>query len=301
MSESDLSFITVNYRTPDLVDRLIASIRRFPPALSHDIIVVDNSSGDNSVEFIRERHPDVTVLPLEKNIGFGGGNNRGAEVAGGRMLVLINSDCEITQESFAPAIEYMGKNPDVGITGLRIITPDGTVEQSARGFPGASTGLVGRSTFFGKLAQKLGMAGKSGVAGRNLMVDPDKTEPYNVDWVAGTLMIVRRDCWNAIGGFDEDFFMYWEDADLCYRAKKAGYRTVYFPGSFVVHKPGSSAAKDPVPAIKWFHESAYLYLTKHISPGPSLLRLFAWCALNLRAKVLAAKARSRQGRSEKGK
>jgi hypothetical protein len=296
MSDIELSFITVNYRTPDLADRLILSIRQFPPALPYEIIAVDNSSGDDSVEFIRSRHPDVKLVALSKNIGFGGGNNAGAKVAVGRILVLINSDCEIQRESFADAVGFMDQNPNVGIVGLKMFTPSGELEQSARGFPDPSTGLFGRSTFLGKLAQRSGRMGKAGLAKKNLMVDPDKTEPYDVDWVAGTIMLIRRECWDAVKGFDEGFFMYWEDADLCYRAREAGFRTVYFPGASVIHRPGSSASKDPAPAIRYFHQSAYRYVTKHISPGWSLVRGFAWLALNGRAAVLMARARRKARR-----
>ena len=290
MADIELTFITVNYRTPDLVDRLISSIRQFPPVLPYEIIAVDNSSGDNSMELIHSRHPDAKLVALSKNIGFGGGNNAGAKVAAGRILVLINSDCEIQRESFADAVKFMDQNPDVGIVGLKVFTPSGELEQSARGFPDPSTGLFGRSTFLGKLAQKSGRMGKAGLAKKNLLVDPDKTEPYDVDWVAGTIMLIRRECWDAVKGFDEGFFMYWEDADLCYRAREAGFRTVYFPGSSVIHRPGSSASKDPAPAIRYFHQSAYRYVTKHISPGWSFLRGFAWMALNGRAAVLIARA-----------
>jgi N-acetylglucosaminyl-diphospho-decaprenol L-rhamnosyltransferase len=294
MTEPELTFITVNYKTPELVDRLIASIGRFPPPTTHEIVVVDNASGDSSSDLIPSRHPHARFIQLERNIGFGAGNNRGAEGASGRVLVLINSDCEIDRESFGEPIRYLDENPDVGIVGLKVVTPEGKLEQSARGFPGASTGLFGRSTFLGKLAQKFGRTGTKGVAGRNLMVDPEKTEPYDVDWVSGTIMLIRRECWDAVGGFDEGFFMYWEDADLCYRAKQAGWRTVYFPGSCVIHRPGSSASRDPVPAIRWFHQSAYRYVTKHVSPGPSFTRAFAWCALNLRSAMLVARARRKR-------
>ena len=289
MPDPELSFITVNYKTPDLVIGLINSLKKFPPPIPHEIIVVDNHSDDGSVDKIQQTHPDVTLIPLDKNTGFAAGNNRGAEKASGRILIPINPDCEIREEGFAKSIEYLDNNLNIGIIGLKIFTHKGTIEQSARGFPDASTGLFGRSTFLGKLAQKFGKAGKGGVAGKNLLVDPDKTEPYDVDWVAGTIMLIRRDCWEKIGGFDEDYFMYWEDADLCFRAKKAGFRTVYFPGSYIVHVPGSSAKKNRSKTIRWFHDSAYLYIAKNVSPAPSFLRGFAWCALNLRAAILIAK------------
>jgi len=233
------------------------------------------------------------MLQLEENIGFGGGNNQGADAARGRILALINPDCELKEESLTEPIRYLEEHADVGILGLKVVKPDGELEQSARGFPDASTGLFGRSTWLGRLAQRSGKLGRSTIARKNLLVDPEKTEPYEVDWVAGTMMLIKRECWDAVGGFDEGFFMYWEDADLCYRALRAGYKTVYFPGAYVTHSPGGSTSLDPAPAIRWFHQSAYRYLTKHISPGPSLLRAFAWCALNARSALLTARARRR--------
>lgn len=295
MTAVDLSFIIVNYHTPKLVDALLRSIKAFPPPMPHEVIVVDNSSGDNSASLIRELHPEVTLVRSSENVGFAAGNNLGAERAGGRFLVAINPDCELEKESFAEAVKYLDGHPDVGILGLKVVKPDGEVEQSARGFPSPSTGLFGRSTWLGRLAQRSKL-GKTSVARKNLLVDPSATEPYEVDWVAGTAMIIKRECWDAVGGFDEGFFMYWEDADLCYRALEAGHKTVYFPGAHVVHRPGSSAVLNLAPSIRWFHQSAYRYVVKHISPGPSLLRAFAWCALNLRAALLIAKAR-RKGRN----
>ena len=295
MSDFDISFVTVNFRTPELVDRLVSSIRQNPPPASYEIVVVDNGSPDRSVEAIRAQHADIKPIELPKNVGFGAGNNRGVEQASGHFLVLINSDCEVAEESFGPALEYMKRNPEVGIIGLRTYKPSGEIEQSARGFPDPSTGLFGRSTFLGKLAQKgKGGLGKSTLAKKNLLVDESKTEPYDVDWVAGTIMMIRRECWSAVSGFDEGFFMYWEDADLCYRAKQKGFRTVYFPGGKIIHKSGSSASLNPAPSIRFFHQSAYRYVAKHISPGVTPLRVFAWIALNLRATLLIAKARARK-------
>ena len=293
MSDIDISFITVNYRTPALVERLIESIHKSPPPLSYEIIVVDNASGDGIEESLRARFPDIKILVLPENIGFGGGNNRGAELARGRIIALINSDCEIREESFEKPARYLDENPGVGILGLKVITPAGQLEQTARGFPSPSTGLFGRSTMLGRLAQRRDKLGRLSLAKRNFLVDPDAKEPYEVDWVAGTVMLIKRDCWNALGGFDEGYFMYWEDADLCCRALNKNYKAVFFPGSIVVHVASGSSSRNPVPSIRYFHQSAYRYVTKNISPGWSLLRAFAWVALKIRAAVLIAKARSK--------
>jgi GT2 family glycosyltransferase len=291
MPDIDISFITVNYRTPELVARLLDSLKHTPPTASYEIIVIDNASNDGIEKLIEVKYPDVKFLGLPKNIGFGAGNNRGAKIAHGRILALINSDCEVTEESFDKPSEYLKQHPEIGILGLKVYTPEGTIEQSARGFPNPSTGIFGRSTALGKLAQR-GKLGKLDVAKRNLQVDPDATEPYPVDWVAGTMMLISRECWDKIGGFDEDYFMYWEDADICQRALQAGFKTVYYPAANVIHRPGSSTSGDPVPSIKWFHQSAYLYVRKNISPGWSFVRMFAWLALNLRASMKIAKAKA---------
>ncbi|HEX9745414.1 MAG TPA: glycosyltransferase family 2 protein [bacterium] len=290
MSDIDLSFITVNYRTPDLVNLLISSIKENPPHYSYEIIAVDNDSGDDSIRLISQAHPDVRLIANSRNTGFGAGNNLAAREASGRILVIINSDCQIDMESFSNAVAYLDQHENIGILGLKVIRPDGVTEQTARGFPDPSTGLFGRSTFLGKIAQRTKL-GKSGIAKKNLLVDPGKKEPYEVDWVAGTAMLIRRECWDKLGGFDEDYFMYWEDADICYRAKNEGYISVYYPKASVTHRPGSSAEKSRIPTIRYFHASAYTYVAKNISPGPSFLRFFAWCALRLRATILIARAR----------
>ncbi len=291
MTSPEISILTVNYKAPEHTDRMIKSIREFPPPCTYEIIVVDNNSGDNSVELLGGGNPDIKLIPLDKNIGFGAGNNRAAESASGKILVLINPDSVIEEGSFWNAIDYARSNKDVGVTGVKVVKPDGSIDQTARGFPDASTGLFGRSTFLGKISQKFSKGEKTGISGKNLQVDPAKTEPYTVDWVAGTVMFIRREVWDELSGFDEDFFLYWEDADLCYRATKLGYKIMYYPGSRLVHVAGVSAACDPAPSIMHFHRSAYHYVVKHLSPGPSFLRGFAWCALNLRAQLLIAKSR----------
>jgi len=291
MSDIELSFITVNYCTPDLVTCLVESIRKFPPPVPWELIVVDNKSPDGSADVIAKRHPDIKFLPLDKNYGFGCGNNRGAALAEGKTIVLINSDAELREESFAKGLDFFKHNPHAGILGLKIYTVDGVLEQTARGFPDASTGIFGRSTFFGKLALKFGKTARGGVVGKNFMSDANATEPYTVDWVSGAAMMIRRECWDKLGGFDEDFFMYWEDADLCYRALKAGYKTYYFTDAGVYHHAGASSKKDPCPPIDWFHNSAYIYVCKHISPRPSFMRGFAWLALKTRAAFLKIRAR----------
>ncbi len=299
MVEVEFSIITVNYRSLDLVDKLLASLAEFPPPGNYETIVVDNSSEYESTDSLLEKHPDVKLLSMKENVGFGAGNNRAAEIASGRILVLINPDSVLREETVSKPAKYLDENPEVGILGLQVYTPDGMLEQTARGFPSASTGIFGRSTFLGKIAQQTRL-GSSSIAKKNLLVDPDATEPYPVEWVAGTVMVIRRDCWDAVNGFDEDFFMYWEDADICYRALKAGFKTVYFPDARIYHIGGATTLKDPAPAIRMFHKSAYIYITKHISTGTSLLRGFAWCALNLRAWILSTQAAKKSRRQASG-
>ena len=290
----DLSFITVNYR-----DARSWWIGLFCPSSDFPL----PCPGKLLLSQCKRRRIR-RIYPVEasrcknnrasKNIGFGGGNNRGAETASGRVLVPINSDCEISEESFAKPLKYLDENPDIGIVGLKVFTPTGDLEQSARGFPDPSTGLFGRSTFLGKLSQK-GKLGKTGAA-EKICWSIRRRRAVRCRLGCGNDYVDSSGLLGCGQGIRQGIFMYWEDADLCYRAKQEGFRTVYFPGANVTHKPGLEHVEGSAPAIRYFHDSAYRYVVKHLSPGWSIMRAFAWTALHARASILIAKARKKATR-----
>ena len=203
---------------------------------------------------------------------------------GGReteFLWLLNPDCEVQPGAFRALVEALEAHPESAITAPRLLNADGSVQASARGEPNAWTGLFGRHSFLTKVFPS------SEAARRNLraqdLVDASP-ESAEVDWVMAASILVRRKAFHEVGGFDEGYFLYWEDADLCRRLRDRGWTTRYVPGAIVLHPGGASAATDSALATREFHRSAYRYYARHVALSPwNPARWFAKVALSLRA------------------
>jgi GT2 family glycosyltransferase len=178
------------------------------------------------------------------------------------------------------------EHPDVGIVGPRVLNEDGTVQASARRFPGLSTAFAGRSTWLTRRFPD------NWWSRRNLPAR-DASAPVAVDWVAGSCLMTRRSLFDALNGLDESFFLYWEDADYCHRAADLGWKCVYLPVVAVRHAGGRSAASSPAPAIRAFHASAFHLYEKHAGPVARVFAPLARVALWVRGERLARKAERR--------
>ena len=177
--------------------------------------------------------------------------------------------------------DWLTRHPDVGVAGARILDADGTLQQSARRFPDLTTWFGGRSTwltsrFPGNWLTKRNLVAAHAAA---------SGEPVDVDWVSGACLMTRRDVFERVGGFDEEFFLYWEDADYCGRVADAGWRRMYVPTITVRHAAGRSAERDPAPAIRAFHASAYRLYWKRASTVGRLVAPLVHVGLWLRGEV----------------
>jgi GT2 family glycosyltransferase len=152
---------------------------------------------------------------------------------------------------------YLDAHPETAVVGPRVEDPGGTVQQSARRFPAMVTGLAGRTSCLTRAWPR------NPLSRRELLVDASSAAPREVDWVAGSCLAVRADAFRSVGGMDERFFLYWEDADLCRRLRDAGWRTVYLPAAVAVHSVGRSRRHAGTLPIRAFHHSAYVYFAKH--------------------------------------
>lgn len=226
MSAPLVSFVTVNYKTPHFIRHLLQGIQDAQLGFSYEYFVVDNDSKDGTVEMVQERFPWATVIASPKNVGFGAGNNLAFQQAKGKYIVLMNPDLTVFPGELETWIEWMEKHPDVGISGPRIVNPDWSDQDSCYRFPTLFIPLY-RRTFLGKLAKK--------TVDAYLMKDMDRTREQDVDWVLGASLCVRREDLDKIGRFDERFFMYFEDADLCRRMWMSGKRVTYTPVAKLVH------------------------------------------------------------------
>ena len=277
--EPEVTAIVVNFNAGDDLREALASIARELAGRGWEGFVVDNASKDGSAAIAQEFAPAVTLVSNTANIGFGRAVNQALAQARAPFVLIMNPDCRL-EPGAMPALEgEMSRQPQCAIAGPRILDPDGSVQGSARGDPDMFTGFFGRSTALRRLLPWLP------AARRNVL---DVTVPAGapslaVDWVSGACVLARREALLAEHGFDERYFLYWEDADLCRRLRTRGYEVRYVPVATAVHRVGLSSRTARGPSVRAFHDSAYLYYATHVAPGAlNPKRLMARALLSLR-------------------
>lgn len=228
-NQVDLSIIILNYKMDGLVKNCLKSIADHTPSISKEIIVVDNGSGDD-IETICEQHDSsIHFIQAGANLGHAKGNNLGIQQARGRYMMILNPDIVFLEDIFDRVIEFMDQNKKIGISTLQLTCPDGSLQPGAWKFLKYSTPLVQRVESFRKT--KWGQKH----AHEFEMLDWDRKSSRDVDWVQGSLMLVRKELIDEIGAFDERFFLYFTDVDLCRRAWDAGWRVHYHADLPVIH------------------------------------------------------------------
>ncbi len=234
----DLSIIIVNYKTAEKVKICVDSIKNSDmDGLDWEIIVVDNKSDDDIEEILNQYYPEVKLLRSDRNLGMGAGNNLGVREAAGNFILILNPDTQIKGNAVKMLYQYVKKNDEVGIVGPKLLNPDNTLQESCLRFPNFFTPIF-RRTFLGALARKH--------LNKFLMRDFGHEETTEVDWLLGScLMIDRRAFPERNKIFDEKFFMYFEDIDLCRRARNRNYKVVYHPRAVVIHDHVRQSAGAP--------------------------------------------------------
>lgn len=253
-----LAIVIVNYNSGDYLLAALERLRGDPPGVEHVVVVVDNGSADGSVEAVESRFPEVVVLRNARNVGFGAANNLAFERVDARYYLLLNSDAEAGGAAVDLMVDTLEKHPDVGIVGARLVYPDGREQMTARMFPRPMNAVFGRKSWLNRLWPNNRFARR--------YMPPVRSEhaPYRVDWVSGACMMLRRRTVRDVGGFDDGYFMYWEDADLCYRALQKGWKTLHVPGARVVHHEGGSSGRTESRLIWEFHRSALRFFARSI-------------------------------------
>jgi GT2 family glycosyltransferase len=260
----DASVVIVSFNTRDLLRECIRTLYREAGAVSFETIVVDNASKDGSAQMVADEFPEVRLIRSGANLGFAAANNLGFAVARGRYLVLLNSDAFPEKDALRLSVEKMERAPRVGLAGARLIGRDGSWQPSARMFPSPLNDFLTLS----------GLAAKypaSRFFGRFDRTWADQMQPAEVDWVPGAYGIIRREVLERVGYFDERFFLYYEEVDLCRRIKAAGYDICYWPDVVVVHLGGESSktvkrlsmSSSGSQLTLWRMRAAFLYYRKH--------------------------------------
>ena len=260
----DLSVVIVSFNTREVLRRCLETLETEAKRLSLEILVVDNGSGDGSVDMVAQDFPAVRLIHVGANLGFGAANNLMFPAARGRYMVLLNSDAFLRPGALQLAMDHMDGDPETALGGGRLIGEDGAWQPSARQFPS----LLNDFLSFTGLSYRYRSSRFWGRADRTWA---DPLEATETDWVPGAFSIIRTSVLSEIHGFDEAFFLYYEEVDLCRRIKAAGYKIRYWPDIVVVHLGGESSKSMPNAARSasgaqltlWRLRSGFIYYRKH--------------------------------------
>ncbi|MEA3337514.1 MAG: glycosyltransferase family 2 protein [Chloroflexota bacterium] len=273
-SHADLSIIIVSWNVCDLLRRCLDSLlgsddlfvgeRSEAGTWQAEVIVVDNASDDQTVEVLHRDYLWVRVVANMENRGFTRANNQGLEASSGRYVLFLNPDTEVAPSTIGRLLHYAETHPEVGIIGPQLRYGDGSIQSSRRRFPSLSTYFL-EST----ILQRWWPRNK--VLQRYYMLDRPDDAISQVDWIVGACMLVRRQVLDAIGGFDEGFFMYSEELDLCRRAVDAGWQVVYFPEAVLTHYEGKSSEQIAAARNIHFYSSRVRYVQKYHGSGAAAL------------------------------
>jgi GT2 family glycosyltransferase len=233
----DLSVVILNYRTPDLLMECLAALEQNPLTIgASEVCVVDNASGDDSVQRVRDNYPTVRVIESESNSGFAAGNNLGISQCDGRYLLVLNPDTQVHAGALDELVRFMDATPGAGAAGGQLIGLDGEVQDSCREFPNLLAVILRGTPLHRVFPNHPSLR-------RYLLADRPHDTLQEVDWVLGACLLMRREAWEEVGPLDEGFFMYYEDIDWCYRARRAGWAIYYAPAARITHHHRRQSAK----------------------------------------------------------
>ena len=263
-----LAVIIVNFNAGDHLRDCLESVRADLADEHWTAVVVDNASNDGSADRVAAWSPRLTIISNDINRGFGAAVNQGARKQDAPLIWILNPDCRVEPGAFRALESALAAHPDAAIAASQLLNEDGTTQESARGEPSAATGLFGRHGLLTRFLPQ-SKAARRNLRAADLVASASAAEPYPaIDWAMGASLLIRRELFERVGGFDERFFLYWEDADLCRRLRDLGYTIRYVPAARVVHVGGRSARTARRLAVHAFHRSAYLYYATHVAPAP---------------------------------
>jgi len=251
-----LSVIILNYNVRHFLELCLLSVESALQNIDSEIIVVDNNSSDDSCSMVQSRFPKVTLIQNNQNLGFSKGNNRGVSQAKGKYICILNPDTVVAEDTFEKVLAFAKKQSNLGIIGVKLIDGTGNfLPESKRGVP---TPWVA----FTKITSLYKIFPKSPIFNKYYAQQLCENETGKVDILVGAFMFLEKELYNAIGGFDENCFMYSDDIDLSYLTLQKGKNNFYFPETTVIHYKGESTAKDEI-YMKRFQEAMTFFYKKH--------------------------------------
>jgi GT2 family glycosyltransferase len=281
---ADLSVIILNWNARDYLVEALDSILRQDWHAAIEIIVVDNASQlDDSAEVVAHDYPQARLIRNDTNTGFARGNNIGYARSHGRYALFLNPDTLVHDGALDTLVEWMDAHPRAGACGPKLLNPDGSLQPSCRAFPSFGAGLF-RNTALGRLFPNNPWS--RGYLMQNFRHDEERV----VDWLSGSALLARRAALEEVGAWDESYFMYCEDVDLCYRLKQAGWQCVYVPQAVITHRIGGSSDWAQGAMIRQHHGSMLRFYFKHYARGAGvLLAPLAMAGVGVRALAAVLK------------
>jgi N-acetylglucosaminyl-diphospho-decaprenol L-rhamnosyltransferase len=276
----DLSVIIVNWNTRDLLAQCLQSVYDTVQGLEFEVFVVDNASTDGSAEMVRERFSQVRLIENRENAGFVRANNQAMALAEGRYSLLLNSDAALHPGALEALVCFLDEHPQAGIAGGKLLNPDDTFQASFMDFPTLWAEFL--------LLTKLHLLLRSSHFPSHSL--EESRDVQEADWVPGACLMVRREVVEKVGGLDEEYVMYSEEVDWCWRVKQAGWGVYYVPQAEIVHWGGQSIEQVPIQKRAWVYRSKWLFFRKRrgqlhaalfrcLLLVTSLLKMGVWGAL----------------------
>lgn len=242
----DLSVVIVNWNARHLLAQCLASVYAYPPEGEFEVFVVDNASSDGSADMVRREFPQVRLIQNTENVGFARANNQAMRTSRGRYVLLLNSDTIVQPGALDSMVCFADQHPEAGVVGGRLLNADESLQPSWAQFP----------TFWSELL------------GRNFRKRQPMTDhlTYEVDWVGGACLLARRKAIEVVGLLDEDFFMYSEETDWCFRMVRNGWKVYYLPSAEVIHFGGGSSQRASDEMLVQLYQSKLRFFHKHYGP-----------------------------------
>lgn len=250
----------VNYNTKSNLENCIDSILRNPPKCDYQILVVDNNSKDGSKNFLKKtRKKNLKAIFNNKNKGFGAACNQIAKKQNSSYILFLNPDVEITKSAVDILLNFLKKNEKTGVVTGKLLFPDGSLQLSCRKFPTILRALFGRESFLRKTFPN------NIISKEYLMSHLNYNKTQFPDWIRGAVMLFKTDVFKKIGGFDERFFLFFEDTDICLKLRKRGYEIVYLPEAIFYHKLAASTQKEKLKTKIIHNISMFNYIKKNMN------------------------------------
>lgn len=246
-----LSIVIVSWNTARRLADCLHSVPAGAEGLPHEIIVVDNASTDGSPAMVAREFGSVQLIRNVANLGFARANNQGIRASLGRYVLLLNSDTIVPADALAALVQFMDDHPEAGACGPRLARADSRAQPFAFGGDPTIAYLLAR--------------GWNRLLFRRSLHDWETNVAQAVDWVSGASLLARRDALEQAGGFDENFFLYFEDNDLCLRLRRAGWKVFYNPNVTITHFGGASLSQSAL-RTRWYDTSLRYFYSKHYSP-----------------------------------